>query len=274
MKSRFTNWPATIALILGTLIILYPLYMTFIVALKTPREIVENPMAWPSEWRWDNFVVAFQTTNYPRAFFNSLFVTSVSVLFTVLTNSLVGYAVARNMHRPFFKVIYYYFLSALFLPFPIIMLPLVKETTFLGMNNQIGLTILHIVYGLAFNVFIYVGYIKSLPKELEEAAIIDGCTPWQTFWQVIFPLLLPINATIAILTTLGVWNDFLLPLVILSEPGMATLPLMQYVFQLEFHTQNHFAFASYIMVMAPLLIVYIFAQRWIISGITSGSVKE
>ena len=119
----------------------------------------------------------------------------------------------------------------MFIPFPIIMLPIVKQTSAWGMDNLVGLIILYIVYNLAFNIFIYVGYIRTIPLELEEAAIMDGANTWQVFWKVIFPLLSPMNATVAILASLGAWNDFMLPLVILSDREMATLPLVQYIFQ-------------------------------------------
>jgi raffinose/stachyose/melibiose transport system permease protein len=114
----------------------------------------------------------------------------------------------------------------MFIPFSIIMLPLVKQTSAWGMDNLAGLIILYIVFNLSFNVFIYIGYIRAIPVELEEAAIMDGASTWGVFWKVIFPLLPPMNATVAIITSLGAWNDFMLPLVLLSDREMATLPLV------------------------------------------------
>ena len=159
------------------------------------------------------------------------------------------------------------------MPFPIIMLPVAKETAILHLDNRLGLILLYVVYGLSFNIFLFVAYIASIPRELEEAAAIDGASTWRIFWRIIFPLLAPMNATVGILACLWVWNDFLLPLVILSDPNSATLPLVQYVFQSQFTTNYPVAFASYLMAMAPLLIVYIIAQRWVISGVTRGAVK-
>jgi raffinose/stachyose/melibiose transport system permease protein len=163
--------------------------------------------------------------------------------------------------------------SALFVPFPIIMLPVAKQTALLGLDNRAGLVLLYVVYGLAFNIFIYTAFINSIPRALEEAAAIDGASTWGIFWRVIWPLLGPMNATVGILACLWVWNDFLLPLVILSNPESATLQLVQYVFQSQFQTNYPVAFASYLMAMAPLLIVYVFSQRWVISGVTRGAVK-
>lgn len=161
----------------------------------------------------------------------------------------------------------------MFIPFPIIMLPIVKLMSNLGIDNQFGLAFLYVVYGLAFNIFLYVGYLKSLPVELEEAAIVDGCSVWKLFWKVVFPLMAPINATVGVLTVLWVWNDFLLPLVMLSRPDQMTLPLVQFVFQSQFDTNYNLAFASYLMVLSPVIVVYIIAQKWIISGVMRGAIK-
>jgi raffinose/stachyose/melibiose transport system permease protein len=272
MRDR-VNWTATLLIFLGSLFILFPLYMTVSIALKNPEEMAESIFAIPTRLHWENFTNAIVVTNFFQAFRNSAVITIFTLVLTLLTNSMVAYAVARNMQRGFFKALYFYFVSAMFIPFPIIMLPIVKETTALGMNNKWGLIALYVVYGLAFNLFVYVGYIRTLPYELEEAAIMDGTTVWGTFWRIIFPLLIPIHATIGILTCLWAWNDFLLPLIILSDPEMATLPLVQYVFQGQFSTDYNLAFASYLLALLPMVIIYLFAQRWIINGITQGAVK-
>ncbi|MMZ50194.1 L-arabinose transport system permease protein AraQ [compost metagenome] len=177
------------------------------------------------------------------------------------------------MQRRFFKGLYFYFVSAMFIPFPIIMLPIVKLASGLHMTNLLGLIMLHTVYGLAFNVFVYVGYIRSIPVALEEAATVDGATTWGTFWRIIFPLMAPISATVGILTCLSTYNDFLLPLIIISDAEQYTLPLVQYVFQGQFNTDFNLAFASYLMALLPMIIVYLIAQKWIINGVTQGSVK-
>ena len=153
------------------------------------------------------------------------------------------------------------------------MLPAAKLSATLGLDNLVGLGLLYVVYGLSFNIFIFVAYINSIPVELEEAARVDGASTWTVFWKIIFPLLTPMNATVGILTCLWAWNDFLLPLIIVSNPERATLPLVQYVFQSQFQTNYTVAFASYLMAMAPLLLVYVFAQRWVISGVTRGAIK-
>ncbi len=273
MKTK-SNWPLTILLGLGSIMILLPLYMTVSIALKNPKELADSLFSLPVGLHFENFANAIEATNFFNAFKNSALITVVTVVFTILTNSMVSYAVARNMKKKkFFKFLYYYFISALFIPFPIIMLPIVKLSSKFHFNNPAGLIFLYIVYGISFNMFIYIGYIKSIPLALDEAAIMDGCNAWTAFWKVIFPLMAPINATIAILTCLWAWNDFLLPLILLGKPANMTLPLVQYVFQSQFGVDYNLAFASYLMALLPMIVVYIVAQKWILSGVTNGSVK-
>jgi raffinose/stachyose/melibiose transport system permease protein len=272
-SGRSTNRWLTALIAVCSLTVLVPLYFTIVTALKTPEQLSGSGLGLPNPARWQNFADAWNLTDFPHAALNSAIITVGAVLLTLVTNSMVAYAIARNMHRKLFRSLYFYFVAALFVPFPIIMLPVVKQTAILGIDNQLGLILLYVVYGLAFNIFLYVGYINSIPRELEEAAITDGAGTWGVFWRIIFPLLGPMNATVGILTCLWAWNDFLLPLVILTSPDAQTLPLVQYVFQSQFNTNYTVAFASYLMAMAPLLIVYVFAQRWVISGVMRGSVK-
>ena len=273
MKEQKTNWVITIFIFIGSLFILFPLYLLVTTALKTPQELAESLLAFPAGLHFENFTTAIKMTNFFNAIKNSLVISISAVSITILTNAMVAYAIARNMHKKFFKGLYFYFVSAMFIPFPIIMLPIVKQTHTMGMDNPVGLIFLYIVYGLAFNIFVYVGYIKSIPRDMEEAAVIDGAGTWTIFWKVIFPLLAPMNATIGILASLWIWNDFMLPLILLTKRSMMTLPLVQYVFQSQFSTNYNLAFASYLMALAPMIIVFIFAQKWIISGVTKGSIK-
>lgn len=266
-----TNWWATALLVVLSLTILVPLYFAFVTAFKTPPELAESGFALPSSFNLDNFREAWRLTSFPSRLMTSAIVTVGAVVLTLLTNSMVAYAISRNMNRPGFKALYYFFISALFVPFPIIMLPVVKETAILGIDNEAGLILLYTVYGLALNILMYTSYLKSVPEELEESARIDGASTWTVFWKIVFPLLVPMNATVGILTCLWAWNDFLLPLVILSDPNTQTLPLAQYVFQGQFNTNYPAAFASYLMAIAPMVLVYVFAQKWIISGVMRGS---
>ena len=267
------NWWLTALMAVCSLTVLIPLYFTVVTALKTPDQLGGTGFELPTSIRWENFADAYNLTNFPQALMNTALIAVGAVVLTLFSNSLVAYAIARNMHKKFFKGLYFYFLAGIFVPFPIIMLPVVKETALLGLDNQLGLILLYTVYGLSFNIFIFVAYIQSIPIELEEAARMDGASSWGVFWRVVFPLLTPMNATVGILACVWAWNDFLLPLVILSDPSARTLPLAQFVFQGQFNTNYTVAFASYLMALAPLLIVYIISQRWVVSGVMRGSVK-
>ncbi|KAA9089414.1 carbohydrate ABC transporter permease [Microbacterium radiodurans] len=272
--TRRTNWWATALIAVCSLTVIIPLYLAVAVALKTPGQLSGGTgfeLPWPINW--GNFAIAWERTDFPQALMNTAIITVGSVVFTLFTSSLVAYALARNIHRPFFKGVFYYLLAALFIPFPIIMLPLVKQTSILGLDNPAGMIVLYTIYGLSLNIFIYTAFIRSIPIELEEAARMDGASTWRVFRQIIFPLLMPMNATVGILTCVWAWNDFIMPLVVLTSPSDRTLSLAQYVFQGQYNTDYTVAFASYLMAMAPLLIVYIFSQRWVISGVMRGSIK-
>lgn len=260
--------------VLAALVIFGPLYMAVVIALKSPQEMA-NVLALPKSIQWSNFSKAWKMTEFPRKLGNTLFITGINLVFTVITNSLASYAIERNRkNSKFFNLMYYYFISAMFIPFNVLMLPLVNQANRFHVDNVLGITFLYIVFGMPMNTFLYTGYIKSIPETLDEAAKIDGATPFQTFMMIILPMLKPMTATVAILSVMWTWNDFLMPLVLLSDKDQQTLQLAQYVFQGQFNTQYNLAFASYLLVLLPVLIFYVVCQKWIISGVISGAVKQ
>ncbi|MGL4940573.1 carbohydrate ABC transporter permease [Bifidobacterium sp. B4142] len=268
---RRVNWWLTATVAVLSLTILVPLYFTVVTALKTPAEA--GTFSLPSSWQWHNFADAWNKVNYPKAALNSAVVTVCAVALTLLTNTFVAYAVARNMDKRFFRFLYYFFIAAMFVPFPVVMLPIAKQFGSWHLDNVPGLILLYVVLGLGTNLFIATGFIRSIPTALEEAARLDGAGTWRIFWTIIFPLMGPINATIAITTALWAWNDFLMPLIVLTDQTSQTIPLAQYVFSSQFATNYPMAFSSYLMALAPILIVYLFAQKWVISGVMRGAVK-
>lgn len=273
-----TNMPVTILLAIGALTILFPLYITIVVAFKSPDQMttdVAGLLSLPTSWNLNNFREAIATTNFPVVLLNSLLITGFAVVLVIITNSLVAYAIARNMHKRFYKFAYMYFISGMFVPFAILMLPLVKQTSILNMDNIPGIIILYVVFNMSMNTLLYVGYLKNIPIALEEAAYVDGASTWTVFWKIIFPLLKPMHATVAIMTALSTWNDVMMPLVILegSDASSMTLPMAQLLFQTKFGTNYNVAFASYLLALLPILIFYVFAQKWIINGVTNGAVK-
>ncbi|MCF1686215.1 carbohydrate ABC transporter permease [Tetragenococcus halophilus] len=275
MQRKRVNWTGTILLFIGSLAILFPLYITIVTSFKTSEELASNSLlSLPETWSFQNFVDVIEMTNFFRALWNSIIITVPTVILVILLHSLIGYVIARNMKKRWVKWIYYYIISAMFVPISIIMLPIVRQTGILGLDNRFGMVVLNLVMQLAFHLFLYVGFIKTIPIDLEEAAYVDGASEWQTFWHVVFPLLKPMNATVGILVTITVWNDFLLPLVVLGgQSELATIPLTQYIFDSQFSTDYPLAFASYLLAMLPMLIAYLIWQKRIINSV-GGALKE
>ena len=195
-KEKKNRLLTLLLLLLAVVCIFGPLYMTVVIALKSPQEM-SHVLALPRHIQWSNFAKAWDM----RKFANTLFITLVNLIFTVFTNAMASYAIARNRKKSrFFNFLYYYFISAMFIPFNVLMLPLVNEANKFHIDNVLGITFLYIVFGMPMNTFLYAGYIKSIPEALDEAAVIDGATPFQTFVRIMFPVLKPMTATVAIIS--------------------------------------------------------------------------
>ena len=272
-----TNRPVTILLIMGCFTIFFPLYMAVIIAFKKPSEMTNDIMgalSFPSSWSFDNFAEAMRVTDFWNSLGNSLLITALTVIIAILVHSLAGYAIGRNMgNSKFYKFAYLYIVSGMFVPFAILMMPLVKQTSQMGIGNRAGVIILYVVFYMPMNLLLYSGYLKNIPLALEEAARVDGAGTWKTYWSIIFPVMKPMHATVAVLTALGTWNDVMTPLVIMSGTGKNTLPLAQLNFQTQFGTNYNLAFASYLLALIPILLFYLFCQKQILNGVVNGAVK-
>ncbi|MCI7442542.1 MAG: carbohydrate ABC transporter permease [Clostridium sp.] len=273
---RQTNVLVNILLILGCITVFFPLYMTIVIAFKSPSEMtndIAGALSLPNSWSLDNFIEAMKVTNFWHSLGNSLLITISTIVLVIIIHSLAGYAIGRNMKKKGYKFIYFYLISGMFVPFAIIMMPIVKQTAIMGIANRFGVVLLYVVFNLPMNLMLYTGYLKNIPLDLEEAASIDGASTWKTYWKVIFPLMKPMHATVAVLTALGTWNDVMLPLILLSGTGQNTLPIAQLNFQSQFGTNYNLAFASYLLALIPILIFYVFCQKHIINGVVNGAVK-
>ena len=273
---RQTNVLVNILLILGCITVFFPLYMTIVIAFKSPSEMtndIAGALSLPNSWSLDNFIEAMKVTDFWHSLGNSLLITISTIVLVILIHSLAGYAIGRNMKKKGYKFIYFYLISGMFVPFAIIMMPIVKQTAIMGIANRFGVVLLYVVFNLPMNLMLYTGYLKNIPLDLEEAASIDGASTWKTYWKVIFPLMKPMHATVAVLTALGTWNDVMLPLILLSGTGQNTLPIAQLNFQSQFGTNYNLAFASYLLALIPILIFYVFCQKHIINGVVNGAVK-
>lgn len=277
MMQKKTNKPAMVLLVLGLSTIIFPLYMTIVIAFKQPAEMtnsISGILSLPKSWSLDNFREAMRVTDFWHSLGNSLLITIVTVVLSILIHSLMGYAVGRNKGKSkFYKFVYFFIISGMFVPFAILMMPLAKQTAEMGVANWFGVILLYLVFYMPINVLLYSGYLVNIPLALEEAARVDGASTWKTYWSIIFPIMKPMHATVAVLTALAVWNDVMTPLVIMAGSGQNTLPLAQLNFQSQFGTNYNLAFASYLLSLIPILFFYIICQKQILNGVVNGAVK-
>ncbi|NLP47303.1 MAG: carbohydrate ABC transporter permease [Epulopiscium sp.] len=273
MKKNILSLIKTI--IVGIILVLYvfPFVLVLINSFKNRVDIVSNPLNLPKTYNLGNYIDAYTKMNYSHAFMNSLIVTVFSVIAIVINSSMTAYILVRKKWK-FNKIMFFIFVASMIIPFQGIMIPLVNIYGSLGMlNSKWTLIYMYIGFGVALAVFMYHGFIKSIPVELEEAAMIDGCSIMQTFWQIVFPLLKPTTMTIAILDVLWIWNDFLLPSLILVEAKERTLPLSTYYFYGTYTVNYGLAMAGLILTIVPVILFYLFTQKHIINGVLQGSIK-
>lgn len=272
-----TNVPAMVLLILGLSTIVFPLYMTIVIAFKQPSEMtndISGILSLPKSWSLDNFRQAMEVTDFWHSLMNSLLITVVTVVLSLLIHSLMGYVLGRTKARSKgYNFVYLFIVSGMFVPFAILMMPLAKQTAEMHLANWVGVVILYVVFYMPMNVMLYSGYLVNIPMALEEAATVDGASTWRTYWSIIFPVMKPMHATVAIITALAVWNDVMTPLIIMAGSSENTLPLAQLNFQTQFGTNYNLAFASYLLSLVPILIFYLVCQKQILDGVVNGAVK-
>ena len=275
--TKKTNSAAMIVLILGLSTIILPLYLTVVIAFKQPSEMtnsISGILSLPQTWSLNNFREAMEITNFWNSLKNSLLITGLTVVLSIVVHSLMGYALGRNKAKSkFYGFVYLFIVSGMFVPFAILMMPLAKQTAEMGLANWVGVILLYVVFYMPMNVLLYSGYLVNIPMALEEAAKVDGASTWRTYWKIIFPIMRPMHATVAVLTALAVWNDVMTPLVIMAGSGQNTLPLAQLNFQSQFGTNYNLAFASYLLSLIPILIFYVICQKQILNGVVNGAVK-
>lgn len=269
------NYKLGILEVLGwILLIIYmiPFYLTLINSFKSRREIFADTTGLPAEWSFTNYIDAIEKTNMGNAFINSIIITSLSLVIIVLFSSMAAWALARTKTR-MSKIIFYIFVAAMIVPFQAVMLPLVKWMSTLKLiGNYLGIIFMYLGFGSSMSIFLYHGFINNIPLEIEEAAIIDGCSKWQVYRKIVFPLLKPITVTVMVLNGIWIWNDFLLPFLTINGK-INTIPLAMNNFFGAFSKQWELAMAALVMAIIPIVIFYFFVQKHIIKGIVQGSIK-
>ena len=255
------------------LVYIVPFVFVLINSFKARKDVIANPLALPSTFKFSNYIDAFEKMNYGHAFVNTLIITVLSVLVIIIFSSMTAYILVRKDWK-FNKFIFFAMVLSMIIPFQGIMIPLVSIYGSIGMlNTKWALIYMYLGFGISLAVFMYHGFIKSIPVELEEAAMIDGASRFQTFWQIVFPIMKPITMTITTLDMLWIWNDFLLPSLVLIAPNERTLQLSTYVFNGTYTTDYGLSMSALMLSILPVLIIYLFLQKSIIGGVLQGSIK-
>lgn len=270
---RFTTLLTEIIMILIALLFLVPFYFLFVNSVKSFGDLLTNAAAWPKVFEWSNYQRAWEITKFPKVLFNSLFVTIISNLLLVLLSSMTAYRMVRHNSR-FNRILFTLFVAAMVIPFQSIMIPLVKVTSTVGlMNSHYGLIICYLGFGIPISVFLFHGFVKSVPIEIEEAARVDGSNAYGVFFRIVYPLMRPMYVTIIILNTLWIWNDYLLPSILLQNSSLHTIPIATYAFFGQYTKQWDLALPALVLGITPVIIFFLLMQKYIIQGITAGSVK-
>lgn len=254
-----------------SLIVILPVYLVVVNSLKTSSEANSMSFSLPLSFQWGNYIETINKGHLIRAFFNSLLISSASVMIGIIVTAMAAFILSRNRTK-LNKFIYNYFFFGLVASLNYITTINILKI-FKLQNTYLGIILVFATLGIPFAMFLYYGFISNIPKELDEAAILDGCNLVQLFYYIIFPLLKPVTITGITLNFLGAWNDFVTPLYLLnSEKKLGMVNSIYNFFGSHFNDWN-MIFANIVMAVIPILILYIFGQKYIISGMMTGSIK-
>lgn len=260
-------------LIIGALLWLSPLLLALMNSFKTNGELLTNVLSLPSGLNFDNYVRTLDKMNYFRSLGNTVLLSGVSVTLIILFSSVAGWKLSRSKTR-LSRFLFGLFVFSMLIPFSSIMIPIYRVILLLKLKNSLlGLSLVYAGLGVSMAVFLYHGFVKGIPQELEEAAMIDGCTQFQVFRYMVFPLLKPITATVCITNVLWVWNDFLLPLIVLSDNKKYTLLLSTNTLFGQYSSDWTAILSALIIAALPVIIFYAFFQKQILRGISDGALK-
>ncbi len=263
-----------IVLTCAAVLTLFPILISLLNSFKTQGEMMSNILALPGKPQFSNYTQAFEKTNFPISLKNTAIVVVVGLSGIIIFASMAGYKLCRTKSK-LSGFLFGLFIMSMLVPFHSIMITLTKVAKgFRVQGSDVGLGLIYIGLGVPMAVFLYHGFVKSIPRELEEAAVIDGCGEFKLFFAIIFPLLLPITSTNAILNTLWMWNDFLLPLLMITDYRKYTILLSTNMLFGEYGNNDWSAIlATLIMAMLPVILLYLLLQKYIVNGIAEGAIK-
>jgi len=263
-----------IVIVLLACLYIYPVFLMVCNSLKPFKEILTNVLALPSHLEWANYSYVIEKMEYFRLFFNNVVITLLGILGIVAFSSMAAYILDRRQTRVT-KALHTFIITPMLIPFQTIMITLLKFMNIIHLNGTTwGLGIQYWGFGIPMATFIYFNFMKSIPTEIDESAMIDGATTFQTYVRIIFPLLKTVTATVVVLDVMWIWNDFLLPLLMVnSSPSSKTLVLAAYNFVGSLNTKWHYALAAMVLAILPSVIVFVFLQRYIVDGVVAGAIK-
>ncbi|GIP18949.1 sugar ABC transporter permease [Paenibacillus montaniterrae] len=277
--SKAKNGVVSTLIVILALLFLSPIYIMLVNSFKTRAELYENVLALPASFSFEYYAGAIKKMNFLTVFGNSMYVTVATVIFVIVLASMTAWMLVRR-DNAMSKIIFFSFVATMLIPFQTLMMPLMQVMDWIRtylhlpvLNTHEGLIFMNIGFHAGIAVFLYHGFIKSIPIALEEAAILDGCSTFGVFWRIVFPLLKSITVTVAILDVIASWNDYLLPSLVLSDKGLRTIQLSTFYFFGEFTIVWNQAMAGLTLTIIPVVIFYSLAQKYIIKGIAAGAVK-
>lgn len=274
-KKKIAHVVMWIVLLVLFICFIFPFILVLINVFKSKGDITADPLAiiGAHGFTLKNFPEAMKKMNFLTVFGNSLIVTVCSTILTIVLSSMTSFVIVRNGRWKLCTLIFSLMIASMVIPFQVLMVPLVSVYGGI-LNSRITLILMHVGFSMSMAVFMFHGAIKTnIPLELEEAATIDGCNRWQTYWKVVFPLLKPTIATVGIINAMAYWNDYLLPSLVLKKKNLYTIPIATQAFYGTYSTDIGLIMAALLLAMLPILILYVFLQKYIVEGVTSGAVK-
>lgn len=263
-----------VILVLCSLLFLYPLFLAINNSFKSFGEVMRDVIALPEKLMLDNYAYVWKFIDYPRLFTNNVVITVLGLAGIIFVSSIAAYKLARTKSRMSI-LIYMLCIMPMLIPFQSIMLSVVQLANTLNLSQStVGLGLLYWGFGAPLAVFIYHGFVKGIPREIDESATIDGASGFRLYFSVIFPLLKSVTTTIIIIDVMWIWNDFLLPLLMVnSSPSTKTLTLAAYTFVGQYTSDWQYAMTAMVMAVLPSIIVFMFLQKYIVKGVVAGAVK-
>ena len=273
-KKRGLHAAFLIVVVLLAALYIYPVFLMVDNSLKPFKEILTNVLALPSHLEWANYTYVIEKMEYFRLFWNNVVITVIGIAGIVAFSSMAAYILDRRQ-TPVTRALHTFIITPMLIPFQTIMITLLKFMNIIHLNGTTwGLGIQYWGFGIPMATFIYFNFMKSIPTEIDESAMIDGATTLQTYMWIIFPLLKTVTATVVVLDVMWIWNDFLLPLLMVnSSPSSKTLVLAAYNFVGSLNTKWHYALAAMVLAILPSVIVFVFLQRYIVDGVVAGAIK-